>query len=651
MFKNFICQNKNWVFQNFPFLENDFDALTDYELFCKMVEYAKSLAITNEKFISELKNDLDTMYNEGKFDSLIEEIINLQVTFTFNNVSDMQLATNLVNNSFVKTMGFYNIGDGGQAYYKVREKTLSDIVDDITIISLSSNDIVAELIKPSVIKPEIFGSYGDGVHDDSDAISYMLNYVYNLESSNTTWEKTLPMICENTYKISEIVIPSGMQQIEIDGHNKGTFIDGGFTFNEGSGWHTYIKNLNFDECENPLNFEYYNIEYGKIIIENCKFDLCTGTTLNIERRSHQVFISKNRFSNCEKIAYVHDVDMCYFEENWIEDSLTWEDNQTMIEQYAEYEGTIFIKNNLFIPGASQTGNNLSWIKVGRNATIEGNRFSGENDGIHPVKIDYDEFNTFVTDKFMYPIINFINNPIVAGSGSLLMNAFCGQLNIHNNSFVKSHPCIEVINSTTFNNLDFNKLYISIKDNTGKLFNYRNKGYSLINGEPIVPKCLQKFIKKGELFSLNSNLNYEGNVSGKTLSINLNTNNLDLANSIQFLINANFHYNPESSPLYFDNILFVLGIKREYNIDIAGIVLKPYIHVIGDYDSDNITLTPKINGENYITSTDSVLNDGLTLSVIYGALSETAYITYKGIKPLELIPVVNTNDDNDWNLNN
>ena len=32
---------RNWVLQNFPFLEDDFDALTDYELFCKMVEYMK----------------------------------------------------------------------------------------------------------------------------------------------------------------------------------------------------------------------------------------------------------------------------------------------------------------------------------------------------------------------------------------------------------------------------------------------------------------------------------------------------------------------------------------------------------------------------------------------------------------------------------
>ena len=45
-----IC--KNFVLPNFPFLEGDFDALTDYELFSKMVAYVKDL----DNFV---KNELD----------------------------------------------------------------------------------------------------------------------------------------------------------------------------------------------------------------------------------------------------------------------------------------------------------------------------------------------------------------------------------------------------------------------------------------------------------------------------------------------------------------------------------------------------------------------------------------------------------------
>jgi len=159
MFKKWICQNRNWVFQNFPFLENDFDALTDYELFCKMVEYAKSLAISNDKFVSELKANLETMYNEGKFDSFIEEIVNLQTTFTFDSVADMKSATNLIDGSFAKTCGFYSFDDKGGAYYKIRTLTTSDVVDNIHLFSLTNSDnLVAELIKGKSINLKQLGA-------------------------------------------------------------------------------------------------------------------------------------------------------------------------------------------------------------------------------------------------------------------------------------------------------------------------------------------------------------------------------------------------------------------------------------------------------------------------------------------------------------
>ena len=59
---------RNFVIQNFPFLEDDFDALTDYQLFCKMVAYVKKLYINNEKLLKEITANLEQMYEDGKFD-------------------------------------------------------------------------------------------------------------------------------------------------------------------------------------------------------------------------------------------------------------------------------------------------------------------------------------------------------------------------------------------------------------------------------------------------------------------------------------------------------------------------------------------------------------------------------------------------------
>ena len=644
---------RNFIIQNFPFLEDDFDAITDYDLFCKMIEYVKKITLDNEKFVNEVSSNLEKMYNEGKFDSLIEEIINLQVVFTFSNVSDLQSATNLVVNSFVKTMGFYNVGDYGSAYYKIRYKTDSDVIDDIIIISLTDNDLVAELIEPSTIRPEIFGAYGDGTHDDTGAFLKMLNYVY-IKHDNL-WIPNKTMVCEKEYNIDSITIPSGMQYVNMVGNNKGSFKNGGFTFNSGSGYNTYIDGFNFTLCDNAFDFKYYNVEYGKITIQNCNFYSSTGTTLSIKRRSHRVFIKNNLFVNNEKSIYLEDVDMCYLENNVFETSNVWENNHTEIEQKATNEGTIFVKGNMFIPAVNQTGSNLAWIKIGNNATITHNRFSGEHEGIHPILINDDNFDSFnPSDSYMYPIVNFVDNPIVAGTGSILLNKACGQINIHNNSFTKISPCLSVIDSTIYDSLDFNKLYISIKDNTGKIFNYRNYGWarSVSDGvAPIVPLCLQKFIKRNNLFALNSNQNYESEVSGKKLTIKLNTDSLINTSHLQFLINGSINPNPGGSSSYFENFTALLTLKRAY-ID-GGINIYPEVKLLTENTDFDFTLTPLINGVSKITTSSDTLSDDIEISVTYSGEYNNATVNYKGFLPLELFPVNNSNVyyGNDYATNN
>lgn len=58
----------NYILQNFPFLENDFDALTDYELFSKMVGYVKEL---NNFFINDLEKNIEKYIDENLDNILI----------------------------------------------------------------------------------------------------------------------------------------------------------------------------------------------------------------------------------------------------------------------------------------------------------------------------------------------------------------------------------------------------------------------------------------------------------------------------------------------------------------------------------------------------------------------------------------------------
>lgn len=66
---------KGMVLQNFPFIEEDFDAITNYQLLCKVVEYLKS--IMNNEIILENNMQLLQDYVDNYFDNLdVQEEIN-----------------------------------------------------------------------------------------------------------------------------------------------------------------------------------------------------------------------------------------------------------------------------------------------------------------------------------------------------------------------------------------------------------------------------------------------------------------------------------------------------------------------------------------------------------------------------------------------
>ena len=194
---------RNWVLQNFPFLEDDFDALRDYELFCKMMEYVKELYKDNKDFNKrltdlenyvynlnlqdEVNNKLDEMAEDGTLENLIGQYIQLQTTYTYNSVYDMKQATNLVDGSFTRTSGFYSYNDGGGAYYKVREIINTDIVDEITLIALSDNNLVAELIIQNEMSVRSFGAKGDGETNDTASIQKAFDNCKNIIINNGTY--------------------------------------------------------------------------------------------------------------------------------------------------------------------------------------------------------------------------------------------------------------------------------------------------------------------------------------------------------------------------------------------------------------------------------------------------------------------------------
>lgn len=111
---------KFFCLQNFPFIEEDFDALTNYELMCKIIEYLnKNIEKTNELGIQvqslvnwfnnldvqdEINNKLDAMAESGE----LAEIINQQIFDELNNKINTINSQITSINSTINPVGFYS---------------------------------------------------------------------------------------------------------------------------------------------------------------------------------------------------------------------------------------------------------------------------------------------------------------------------------------------------------------------------------------------------------------------------------------------------------------------------------------------------------------------------------------------------------------
>ena len=187
-----------------PTINENAEAVEELQaLFIQLKEYIDTY-FDNLDVQEEINKKLDEMAEDGTLADIIADYIKLKGQLVYNNVSEMKLAENLYNGSFAKTYGFTSYDDKGGALYKVRTITNDDIIDEITIIALADDSLIAELIPEPILNVKQFGAKGDGTTDDTTSIQKAVDYCYAnnckliINGTSSFYKTTLPIIINIT---------------------------------------------------------------------------------------------------------------------------------------------------------------------------------------------------------------------------------------------------------------------------------------------------------------------------------------------------------------------------------------------------------------------------------------------------------------------
>lgn len=198
-----LCALTNYLYNDVtPAVNNNADAVTELQTY--VANYFKNLNVQEE-----INNKLDEMAESGQLAEIIAQYIQLNGVLAYDTLNDLKNADNVVNGSICKTLGNVTYNDGYGAFYKVRTITNNDVIDNINIIKINSdNTLIAELITNSnngtlqneineinetitnlTGKKYVFmgDSYGDGYSPDGNVTSWITLLAQKMNLSNSDY--------------------------------------------------------------------------------------------------------------------------------------------------------------------------------------------------------------------------------------------------------------------------------------------------------------------------------------------------------------------------------------------------------------------------------------------------------------------------------
>ena len=173
--KNEITPSLNTLIDEYSNVVNSVEKLEKY-----IDDYFNSEDFNN-KVTTAIDTKLNAMATSGELENIITAYLKLNALICFDTIALMKASTNLTNGSYVKTYGSTEFNNKKGAFYKVRTKQESDVVDEVNIIELYNN-LVAVLILQ-----DDFDSLQTQVNNLSDSLNTTNQKVNELETGlNTT---------------------------------------------------------------------------------------------------------------------------------------------------------------------------------------------------------------------------------------------------------------------------------------------------------------------------------------------------------------------------------------------------------------------------------------------------------------------------------
>lgn len=191
-----------------PAVNNNADAIEELQnLYTQLKTYVDNY-FENLDVQEEIDNKLDEMAEGGELQNIIGKFLRINSQLIFNSVSDMKSSNNLIVGSTAKTLGFYNINDGGNAIYKIVDDSSLNV--DNMFVHLLDNGLKAQLlIENNTINILQLGARKqDKQNNKYDIKPYIERYLLYLDNFDFIIKLYIPAGLYNTSPI-EIVRPKG----------------------------------------------------------------------------------------------------------------------------------------------------------------------------------------------------------------------------------------------------------------------------------------------------------------------------------------------------------------------------------------------------------------------------------------------------------